>query len=202
MTNLSTESQWYVATSFSGNEQKVVDSIINNAKSASVYGTESNDPRVESVRILTEKIKRTTPTGIEKEVEKNIFQGYIFIKMIMDDETWFMVRNTPGVTGFVGSSGKGAKPFPITDFEIETLLENAERNAALTEEEIAKPIKVVYETSLTVGDDVEVIDGPFSGQTGTIVSLDTSKGLANISVEFFGRLTNVEIAFKDIKKPE
>ena len=98
--------------------------------------------------------------GVKKEKVRKMFPGYVLIEMIMSDEAWYVVRNTPGVTGFIGSSGKGAKPIPLSPEEVKKFIAD--------EEEMAKPIN----TNVEVGDTVTIIDGPFKGMYGKIESED------------------------------
>ena len=119
-----------------------------------------------------------------------MFPGYVLVEMIMSDEAWFVVRNTPGVTGFVGSSGKGAKPFPVPKEQIESVL---------------KKIGIVnldMYASYVVGSHVKILKGPLIGATGVIESVDTENGVVNVSAMFFGRQHVVDIPFQDVEKIE
>ena len=110
------EKEWYVVNTYSGHENKVKEKL---EMRASTMGMEDYIFRV----IVPSQTEKVVKNGKEKEVEKKMFPGYILVEMIMTDEAWFIVRNTPGVTGFIGSSGKGAKPFPLTKQEVDKILE-------------------------------------------------------------------------------
>ena len=126
------------------------------------------------------------PTG--KTKMKNIYPGYIFVEMIMSDEAWFIVRNTPGVTGFVGSSGGHAKPFPVTREQIEPVL----KRMGMVDEEMY--------SNYEVGDTVRILAGSFEGIEGEIESIDSSIGEVTISTILFGRPTPITVKFSEIEK--
>ena len=126
--------------------------------------------------------------GVKKTVQKKKFPGYVFVNMVMNDETWYVVRNTRGVTGFVGSSGKGAKPFPVAHEQIETVL----KMMGIVDEDMYKR----YE----IGDRVKVLNGSFMGTEATITDIDAENGVVTVELLFFGRLSKVEIEFSDIDK--
>lgn len=135
--------------------------------------------------VTTEKKKN----GEVKEVHTKTFPGYIFIDMIVTDETWFMVRNTPMVTGFLGSSGGGSKPVPLLEEEINPIL----KSCGMLEE---KPFEC------NVGDDVEIIGEAFYGNIGKIKAIDNDKRLVTVEVDFLGRTMDAEIDFSDVRKVE
>ena len=168
------EKKWYVVNTYSGHESKVKEKLEMRATSMNM---EDKICRV----IIPEQKVIEEKDGVQKEKIKKIFPGYILVEMVMTDEAWFVVRNTPGVTGFIGSSGKGAKPTPLQPFEVENILHsmgmaNMDTNAKLTE-----------------GEKVKIIDGPFVGMMGTIESIDTDNNLANVLVDLFGQETSVEV---------
>ncbi len=123
--------------------------------------------------------------GKKKLVKKKIFPGYVLVHMIMTDDSWYVVRNTPGVTGFVGS---GNKPIPLQEEELQAI----RRQMGLEDQ---KP-KVAYE----VGDNVQVIDGPFVNFTGTIEEVNLERGKLRVIVSVFGRDTPVELNFEQVQK--
>ena len=108
--------------------------------------------------------------------------------MIMNDEAWFIVRNTPGVTGFIGSSGKGAKPFPLTPQEADKILNQMGMS------------RLEVNTDLNIEDTVKVIGGPFAGMYGKIKNIDGATGLLEVSLDLFGQETNVELELSQIEK--
>ena len=111
----SQERQWYVVNTYSGHENKVKEKL---EMRASTMGMEDYIFTV----VVPEQTEIEVKDGVKKEKIKKLFPGYILVEMIMTDEAWFIVRNTPGVTGFIGSSGKGAKPFPLTPAEVDKIL--------------------------------------------------------------------------------
>ena len=177
--------QWYVINSITGHENTVKDNLIRRIETMNV---QENIFRVIVAEEEVPVLKDGMPTG--KTKIKNTFPGYVFVEMIMSDEAWFVVRNTPGVTGFVGSSGKGAKPFPVPKEQIESVL---------------KKIVIVnldmYE-SYVVGAQVKILKGPLIGATGVIESVDTENGVVKVSAMFFGRQHVVDIPFQDVEKIE
>jgi transcriptional antiterminator NusG len=136
----------------------------------------------------------------------NKFPGYIFINMIYDRNVWFAIRNTPGVLGFVGSSGKGAVPIPITIEEYARVSgENdglaatngqSEQNASTNAVEEAK---IIYRTDAKVGNNVDIFEGSFAGMMGEVKKLDDLKGVAIVVIDFFGRSQEVEIPYNQFK---
>lgn len=177
--------QWYVINSYTGHENTVKDNLI---RRIDTMNMQNNIFRVIVAEEEVPVLKEGMPTG--KTKIKNTYPGYVFVEMIMSDEAWFVVRNTPGVTGFVGSSGKGAKPFPVPKEQIESVL---------------KKIGIVnldmYE-SYVVGSQVKILKGPLIGATGVIESVDTENGVVNVSAMFFGRRHVVDIPFQDVEKIE
>ena len=127
-----------------------------------------------------------------KEVEKttNLFSGYLFVEMIMTDEAWYIVRNTPGVTGFIGSSGGGAKPFPVAEEEMENIL----RKLGITD----KKVQVDFQ----VGDRVRILSGAFSNIEGTVEEMDDDNQIAVVLTILFGRETPTEVGYSELEKIE
>jgi transcriptional antiterminator NusG len=123
-----------------------------------------------------------------KEKVKKMFPGYILVEMVMNDEAWFIVRNTPGVTGFIGSSGKGAKPFPLTPQEVDKIL----GSMGLSRLEIGN--------SLNEGDNVKVVNGPFASMYGKVKSIDVENQKLEVVLDLFGQETIVELGLTEIEK--
>ena len=117
-----------------------------------------------------------------------MFPGYVLVEMVMTDEAWYIVRNTPGVTGFIGSSGKGAKPTPLLPQEIDKILSSMglSRNEA--------------DLDLKVGDNVSIVDGPFSGMVGKIDNIDKENNRLNIIIDLFGQETSVDVELYQVTK--
>lgn len=175
------EKEWYVVNTYSGHENKVKEKLEMRANS---MGMEDHIYRI----VVPEQKEVEVKDGVKKEKLKKMFPGYILVEMIMTDEAWFIVRNTPGVTGFIGSSGKGAKPFPLTPAEVDQILGSMGLS------------RLDMENELTVGDTVKVSNGPFSGMFGTIKSLDLEKQKLEVALDLFGQETIVELALHEIEK--
>ena len=168
------EKKWYVVNTYSGHEAKVKEKLDMRINSMDM---QENIFRV----IVPERKEIEIKDGKKKEKLKKLFPGYVLVEMIMSDESWYIVRNTPGVTGFLGSSGKGAKPVPLFDDEVERLFKEIGYN----KEEVV----VNYE----IGDKVKITDGPFKMIAGKIISIDKEAGKANVMIDLFGQETNVEL---------
>lgn len=174
---------WYVASTQSGHENKVHEYI---NKRISTLADQDIIKQVLVAEIEEDVKKDGLPTGKKKKI--NLFPGYIFIQMIMTEEAWFMIRNTPGVTGFIGSSGKGAQPFPVPSTDMEPVL----KRLGLIDEDM-------YERYKT-GDLVKVIHGSLENTEGKIFSINKDTGKVIIETTFFGRPTQIEVDFADIEK--
>ena len=169
------EKEWYVVNTYSGHESKVKEKL--------EMRTESMGFQDYIFRIIIpeETVKETMKDGSVKEKTKKMFPGYILVEMIMTDEAWYIVRNTPGVTGFIGSSGKGAKPTPLKPQEIDKIL----ANMGMTRMDVDK--------ELTVGTRVSIVDGPFKGMEGVIDNLDIENSRLTVLIDLFGQETPVEV---------
>ena len=117
-----------------------------------------------------------------------MFPGYILVEMVMSDEAWYVVRNTPGVTGFIGSSGKGAKPTPLQPYEVDKILGNMGIS------------RIDVDTELTEGAKVKIIDGPFNGMYGKVDTVDLPNQKVMLLVDLFGQETSVEVELSQIEK--
>jgi len=175
------EKEWYVVNTYSGHENKVKEKL---EMRASTMGLEDYIFRV----VVPEQTEVEIKDGKTKEKVKKMFPGYILVEMIMTDEAWFIVRNTPGVTGFIGSSGKGAKPFPLTPMEVDKIL----GSMGMSRLDIAN--------ELAIGDSVKVIEGPFANMFGKISSIDLEKQQLEVALDLFGQETNVELGLNQIEK--
>ena len=175
------EKLWYVITTYVGHEANVKEKL--EARTESM-GMENNIFRV----IIPETVEVEIKDGVKKEKKKKMFPGYVFVERVMSDEAWYAVRNTPGVTGFIGSSGKGAKPTPLPPQEIDRILVNMGIS------------RVDIESELKIGDKVNVIDGPFKGMAGTIDSIDTENNRLVVLIDLFGQETPVEVELFQVSK--
>lgn len=172
------QKNWYVIHTYSGHEEKVKTNL---KKRMSTTGIED---KIEEILVPTEE-KLEKRNGEQKVVEKRLFPGYVLIQMEMDDDAWYVVKNTPGVTGFVST---GTKPLPVQPDEIDEIL----KTMGMEEEQ---EIKVDFEE----GDKVKVIDGPFEDFIGVIQELFPHQGKAKVLVSMFGRETPVELEFNQIE---
>lgn len=172
---------WYVVNAYSGHEQKVKDYLESRRES---MGMENNIFRV----IIPERTEIEVKDGVKKEKVRKMFPGYVLIEMVMSDEAWYVVRNTPGVTGFIGSSGKGAKPIPLNDDEVHKFIGDGEEKIT--------PVS----TDVEVGDSVSIIDGPFNGMYGKIESMDKENEKLTVLIDLFGQETPVEVDLIQITK--
>ena len=172
------KSEWFVIHSYSGMENKVKKNLEHRAESMGMTD------RILQVVVPTET-EIEIKDGVRREVEKRVFPGYILIEMIMDEDSWYVVRNTPGVTSFVGM---GNKPSPLSADEVERIMSRIESDEPR--------IKVSFE----VGERVRITEGPFSEFTGLVETIDADKGKARVMVSFFNRETPVEVDFLQLER--
>ena len=168
------EANWYVVHTYSGYENKVkvdIEKTIENRKL---------QDEILEVRVPLEDVVEMR-NGVKKQVSRKMFPGYVLIHMIMNDDTWYVVRNTRGVTGFVGP---GSKPVPLTAEEMATLGIKTER----------------VNIDFAEGDMITVIGGVWTGTAGTIKRIDDNRQTVTINVDMFGRETPVELNFSEVKK--
>ena len=175
------EKEWYVVNTYSGHENKVKEKL---EMRASSMGMEDYIFRV----VVPSQKEIVVKNGKEVEKDSKMFPGYILVEMIMTDEAWFIVRNTPGVTGFIGSSGKGAKPFPLTKEEVDKILGSMGMS------------RLDVESELEVGSSIKVLKGAFSNMYGKVNKIDMSNQVIEVALDLFGQETMVEVGFEDIEK--
>lgn len=174
------EKQWYVVNTYSGHENKVKEKLEMRANSM--------DMKDYIFRVIVPEQKEVeVKDGVSKEKVKKMFPGYILVEMVMSDETWFVVRNTPGVTGFIGSSGKGAKPTPLQPYEVDRILQNMGIS------------RLDVDKELEPGAKVKIIAGAFTGMYGTVESLDLPNQKLTLNVDLFGQETSVEVELSQIE---
>lgn len=176
-----TERRWYVVQTYSGYENSVKLNLERRIESMQM------EDKIFQVMIPEEIHQERKKDGELKEKVVKVFPGYVFVEMIVTDDSWFVVRNTPGVTGFLGSSGGGTKPVPLPPDEILPIL----KKQGLVE---------VPKFDIELGEKVRVATGPFRDQIGTVDSIDVEKQEITVLVDMFGRQTPVELAFDDIQK--
>ncbi|HOB25578.1 MAG TPA: transcription termination/antitermination protein NusG [Bacilli bacterium] len=169
------EKLWYVVNTYSGHESKVKEKLEMRAASMGF------EDYIFRIIVPEETVVETMKDGSKKEKKKKMFPGYILVEMIMTDEAWYIVRNTPGVTGFIGSSGKGAKPTALKPQEIDKILVGMGMSRVDVNEE------------LKVGVKVDIIDGPFKGMTGIVDTIDAENNHLTVLIDLFGQETPVEV---------
>ncbi|MCL8210752.1 Transcription termination/antitermination protein NusG [Spiroplasma sp. JKS002671] len=186
-TSQASNAQWYVINCNKGHERRVYEDLKQKIETLNLKD-----------KIFDIKIIEETITNKDKKPEiKNAFPGYIFINMIMTDETWYDVRNTPGVTGFIGSSGRGIKPLPLSEKEVNTMLHRD--NKQPKKESVVKKDKS-HERDFQLNDYVHIISGALKGHEGQVSQLDDDKGVATVNIDFFGRSTPVKVEYVACKK--
>ncbi|MBO5376294.1 MAG: transcription termination/antitermination protein NusG [Bacilli bacterium] len=174
------EKQWYVVNTYSGHENKVKEKLEMRASSM--------DMKDFIFRVIVPEQKEVeVKDGVSKEKVKKMFPGYVLVEMVMSDEAWYVVRNTPGVTGFIGSSGKGAKPTPLQPYEVDNIL----KNMGISRLDVDK--------ELEPGAKVKIIAGAFTGMYGTIETLDLPNQKLVLNVDLFGQETAVEVELSQIE---
>jgi transcriptional antiterminator NusG len=170
--------QWYAIHTYSGYEEKVAESIRQRINAVDMAD------KIFDVMVPKEK-QIEIKNGKRKVVEKRIFQGYALVEMILTDETWYIVRNTPGVTGFVGT---GTEPTPVSESEIQKI----KRRMGVEEPK--------HNIDFEINEVISITDGPFKGFDGSIAEIDTQKGKVKVMVSMFGRDTSVELDALQVRK--
>lgn len=173
-----TSKQWYAIHTYSGYEEKVAESIRQRADSLDM------GDKIFQVIVPKEKMIEVK-NGKRKVVEKRIFQGYVMVEMKMGEDVWYIVRNTPSVTGFVGS---GSEPTPIDNDEMEKIMKRMGRE------------EPKHKIDFNLGEVVNITDGPFKGFDGTVNEIDPQKGKLKVLVNMFGRETPVELDSLQVKR--
>ena len=172
---MSEAAKWYVIHTYSGYENKVAQTILKVVENRKLHDL------IPEVRVPTEMVMEKNDKDEMREVERKIFPGYVLVKMILTDDSWYVVRNTRGVTGFVGP---GSKPVPLTEAEM-------------------KPLGIKTENisvDFAEGDTIAVVAGVWKDTVGVVQRMDFCKQTATINVELFGRETPVEISFAEVRK--
>lgn len=177
------EKNWYVVHTYSGYENKVKANL---EARVETMGMQDKIFRV----IIPEEEETDFKDGKKRVLMKKTFPGYVLVEIIMTDDSWYVVRNTPGVTGFIGSSGGGAKPTPLLDEEAEFILKQmGVKDGRL-------------ELDIVIGETVQVLEGPFADFQGKVEEIDEAKGKVKVAVDMFGRETKMELDFVQIQKIE
>ena len=170
---MSEDAKWYVVHTYSGYENKVGSNL------ATIVENRSLQDLIQDIKIPTEMVTEIKD-NVKREVERKVFPGYVLVKMVLNDETWHIVRNTRGVTGFVGS---GSHPEALTESEVEAL--GVEKRTV--------------EINYGVGDSVRIVEGPLDGFVGTVDELDADKNRVRGTVSMFGRETPVELELDQVE---
>lgn len=176
-------SRWYIIHAYSGFENKVRDSILADAERLGL------ERLVEAVEVPTEKVTEIR-RGKKVVADRKFFPGYVLAKLEMNDDVYHLVRNTPKVTGFLGSAGK---PQAISEAEASRILQTRDEQAA------ALP-KTRATANFEIGDSVKVLEGPFASFNGVVEEIDYDRGRAKVSVSIFGRATPVELEFEQVER--
>ena len=169
------EAKWYVFHTYSGYENKVKANIEKSVENRGI------SDMIQAVEVPLEDVLEEK-NGVEKIVKRKVFPGYVVIKMVMNDETWFIVRNTRGVTGFVGP---GSKPVPLSDEEVENMGVEKVR---------------MQDMDVNVGDHVSVKSGPLEGFSGLVETVDTKRRKVIVKISMFGKETPAEVDYSQITK--
>lgn len=172
------QGRWYVVHTYSGYENKVRQNLLHRIDTMDVA-----DKIFEVVVPTQEEVEISG--GQRRSVQRKVFPGYVLVRMTMDDDSWYVVRNTPGVTSFVGM---GNKPAALEREEVDMIMKGMH----------AKPTKV--KVSLSLGDTVRIVDGPFSDFRGSVDEIDQEKGKVKVLVSFFGRETPVTLDFLQVER--
>jgi transcription termination/antitermination protein NusG len=178
ITQVPDDSEWYVVSTYSGYENKVRTNLEHRIDSMGVRD------KIFQVVIPTEE-EVEIKDGQRRTVQKKVFPGYVLVQMVLADESWYVVRNTPGVTGFVGS---GTKPTPLQDAEVKAILKQMKMETP--------KVKV----SFSKNERVKVVDGPFTDFIGIVDDINPERGKVKVLVSFFGRETPVELDFLQVSR--
>lgn len=170
--------RWYIVHTYSGHENKVAKSLHQRIQSLGF------EDRIFDIIVPTRNTVKVQG-GKKESIKEKIFPGYVLVRMILDDESWLLVRTTQGITSFVGT---GNKPTPISENEVEAI------------QKFMKLEEPLYKAAFTAGEAVKIVDGPFSDFLGTIESIDEARGKLKVLVSIFGRETPVELDFLQVSK--
>ena len=174
------DTRWYVLHAYSGYEKKVADTIMDQANKLGIQ------EHIEDISVPTQNIVEVK-RGVRVNTERKIFPGYILIKMNLNDDTWHIIKNTPKLSGFLGTKGK---PIPISNAEAQRISQQVIDGVEKT-----RPA-IMYD----VGEQVKVIDGPFASFNGEIEQIDEEKARLRVAVSIFGRSTPVDLEYSQVEK--
>lgn len=181
MSTTNNKKRWYIVQTYSGYENSVREDLTRRIESMGMGDFIFN------CIVPEETIIEKRADGTEREKVKQIYPGYVFVQMIDTDDSWFVVRNTPRVTGFLGSTGGGTKPVPLDETEMDEILYK-----------IGAKSKPTYEH--LIGKEVEILAGPYEGQVGEVRVVDVDRGIITVELDFFGRATPTDVDLDNIKE--
>ncbi|MCI1287733.1 MAG: transcription termination/antitermination protein NusG [[Lactobacillus] timonensis] len=173
------EKRWYVLHTYSGYENRVKSNLLSRVQSMNMQDY------IFDV-VVPEETVRSVKDGEAKETVEKTFPGYVMVQMIMTDQAWYIARNTPGVTGFLGSHGGGSKPTPLLPEEVDRIMKRMGEDVPQTDIDV------------NVGDEVKIIAGPFADLTGKVTEVDHEKMKLRVDIDMFGRSTSTELGFNQI----
>ncbi len=176
---METDKKWYVIHTYSGYENKVKTTLELKVQSMGLEET------ISQILVPMED-EIDEKDGVKKVVKRKVFPGYVLVEMEVNDRSWYVVRNTPGVTGFVGSA---TKPVPLSEAEVNRILKSQGMGKADS-----------YDIDVEVGDEVRIVSGSFEDKVGIVKEVNREKGTVKITVEMFNRDTDVELGFSEIEK--
>ena len=173
--------RWYVLHTYSGYEKKVKTDLESRIENMGLHDV------VSEVVVPMEHVVEIKDGGKKKDKDVNVFPGYVLVRMEMDDHAWFMIRNTPKVTGFLGSSGGGTKPVPVPTDEMDRILSKLGM--------VVKP-----KAEFSVGDKIVVTSGPFKDYTFDVAEIDEAKSIVVVFADLLGSAVRTELSFDEVKK--
>ena len=179
---MNNDRRWYIIQTYSGFENSVKEDLERRIE------TMGQQDYIFNVLIPEEEYEDVKKDGTKVIKTRKMFPSYVFVEMIVTEKSWFIVRNTPKVTGFLGSSGKGAKPTPLQPYEVDKILGNMGIS------------RIDIDTELTEGAKVKIVDGPFNGMFGKVDSVDLPNQKVMLFVDLFGQETSVEVELSQIEK--
>lgn len=175
------EPRWYIVHILSGSENRAAETIREQARKKGL------EDQIEDILVPVEEVVEVKK-GEKKTAERKIFPGYMFIKMVLTDDAWHLVKNAPKVSGFLGA--KGGRPTPVSQTEVDRVMRQIQDGAG----------KPKHTLSFEIGEKVRVCDGPFSSFSGLVEEIDDEKSRLKVSVSIFGRATPVELEFSQVEK--
>ena len=175
---MANEKRWYIVQTYSGKENSVMDNLVSRISMLDMQ-EQIFQVLVPEETIIEEVVDKKTGEKTKKEKVQKVFPGYVFVEMIDNEDSWWVVRNTPGVTGFLGSSGNKTRPVPVPEEQMEPILKMCN---------IIREAEINFE----VGDNVTIIGGNYKDLTGVVTKIDLDSKKCSVEIEMFGRITPIE----------